>query len=118
MTLTATESEIILPEIVLPTDVETMSAIDIVTKIQCGDEDTWEDELRWVWVSDRHRTLNLLDRIVSDGRIIEPIFIGRNYPDDRVERTGKEWRVYNGHHRTAIGLALQIPVPVSFNPNT
>ncbi|QNJ56909.1 ParB-like nuclease domain protein [Mycobacterium phage Reindeer] len=102
------------PIIHVPTDVTHMSGLDIVTHIQCGDESTWEEELHYVWVTDRPHTLSLMDRIIADGEIKEPIWIDRNYPD-AVRETGKEWRVYNGHHRTAIGLALQIPVPVHFS---
>lgn len=79
------------------------SASSLIESYEDGNEHGWHEELLFIWNEDRERTLKLLDEIVSVGQIKEPVIIG---PDRRV---------WDGHHRIAIGLALSIAVPVVFS---
>jgi hypothetical protein len=74
----------------------------IITQYSDGNEHGWHEELLYLWSDDRERTLKLLQEVLDVGRIMDPVLIGT----DR--------RVWDGHHRIAIGLALSLPVPVMF----
>lgn len=58
-----------------------------------GDEVGWQAELRWLWSHDRSRMLALLDDVLENG-IREPILLGT------------DGRVWDGHHRIGVALAL------------
>ena len=69
-----------------------------------GEPHDWETELNWIWSRDRAHTLKLMDRILLVGSIQVPVLLG---PDRRV---------WDGHHRIAIALALDLKIPVQFAP--
>ncbi|AEF57247.1 hypothetical protein [Mycobacterium phage MS810] len=75
----------------------------LIETFEDGEGHGWHEELQWLWFDDRERTMQLLDEVGEVGRIREPVEIGH----DR--------RVWNGHHRIAVALALSLPVPVVFH---
>ncbi len=82
-------------------DVVLRAPASIIALMQDGDEIGWGMELNWLWTMDRKRTLELMDDVIARG-FKEPILLG---PDGRV---------WDGHHRLAVGLALQKSVPVEW----
>lgn len=82
---------------------QVFDADTFISIFQPGDSDNgWPNELQYLWTSDQPRTLALLDEVISAGGINKPVSVG---PDKRV---------WDGHHRVAIALALRIPLPVEF----
>ena len=62
---------------------------------------SWHDELQDLWTRDIDNTLELLQDVTMNG-IQTPVLLGNGC------------RVWDGHHRIAIGLALNIDIPVEF----
>lgn len=77
-------------------------ARQLISSFEDGNEHGWHEELQFLWFEDRERTLELLDAVGKVGRIVEPVVIGADQ------------RVWDGHHRVAVALALSLPVPVVF----
>ncbi|AYB70418.1 ParB-like nuclease domain protein [Mycobacterium phage Moostard] len=77
-------------------------ARQLISSFEDGNEHGWHEELQFLWFDDRERTMKLLDEVGNVGRIMEPVTVGH----DR--------RVWDGHHRIAVALALSLPVPVVF----
>lgn len=82
----------------------TMTAAQVMDMVKPGSGLTWTHELQELWTEDRHDTLLLLQHVVGEG-ISEPIIIG---PDGRL---------WDGHHRLAVALALHITVPARIIPD-
>ena len=78
-----------------------MSAETIIEVYKDGDEIGWPAELQFLWTEHRNKTLALLDSVVANG-FRDPVLLG------------SDKRIWDGHHRIAVALALQIPVPVKF----
>lgn len=74
----------------------------VIESFSDGNGRGWHEELQYIWYDDRERTLSLLDEVGRTGMILEPVVIG---PDRRV---------WDGHSRIAVALALGIAVPVVF----
>lgn len=69
-----------------------------------GDTGPWSSELAYLWTDhQQHETLTLLNAVLAEG-ITEPIIIGN------------DGRLWDGHHRLAVALALGIPVPTRAIP--
>lgn len=64
-----------------------------------GDGHPWQIELEFLWTEHRPEMLALLDSVVVEG-FHEPILIG------------EDGRLWDGHHRLAVALALDVPLPV------
>jgi hypothetical protein len=73
----------------------------VMTVVDPGNEGPWGEELALLWTALRNEMAALLDSVVADG-FRDPILIG----DDG--------RLWDGHHRLAMELALGISVPVEF----
>lgn len=75
--------------------------LDFVMKFyKTGDEVSWDDEIRWLWLNHTNKMARILVSIAKEG-IHKPILLG----DDG--------RVWDGHHRIAAARALglkRIPV--------
>lgn len=76
---------------------------NVIEHYKDGDEVGWSTELEWLWTDDRERMLALMDLVLKEG-FQEPILLGN------------DGRLWDGHHRIAVALALQIPVPVKMVP--
>lgn len=76
-----------------------MTAQEVMDTAVSGDANPWRVELECLWMHDRFTVLNVLDSVVAEG-FRTPILIG---PDGRL---------WDGHHRLAVALALGISVPV------
>jgi hypothetical protein len=83
--------------------VRTMTAPEVTAMVTPGSGLTWTQELHDLWTSDRYDTLVLLQHVASEG-ISEPIIIG------------SDGRLWDGHHRLAVALALNITVPARIIP--
>lgn len=79
----------------------TMCAAEVMATVGPGDGHAWADELNFLWTVLRHRVLDVLDSVLVEG-FREPIVLG---PDGRL---------WDGHHRVAVALALDLEVPVVY----
>ena len=79
---------------------ELMSAAKLIVEVVDGCEHGWPTELDWLWSVHRDQTLALMDKVRADGGIRFPVLIGT------------DGRLWDGHHRVAVALALGIDVPV------
>lgn len=77
--------------------IRTMTAGDIMAAVAPGSGLTWTEELNDLWTRDRCDMLRLLQSVVDKG-ICRPVLIG---PDGRL---------WDGHHRVAVALALNVTV--------
>lgn len=75
-------------------------ARNLIASFADGDDLGWHEELLFLWTTDRERTIKLLDEIACAGSITDPVLIGSDN------------RVWDGHHRVAVALALGMAVPV------
>lgn len=78
---------------------ELMTAQQVMDKVKDGDELGWPAQLRNLWTHHQACLLKLLDSVVAVG-FREPIQIGF------------DGRLWDGHHRVAVALALGIMLPV------
>ncbi|MFE7797016.1 hypothetical protein [Nocardia sp. NPDC057440] len=60
-----------------------------------GDETGWAAEFEFLWTRDRERTLKIMDSVLDRG-YDHPVLLG----DDG--------RVWDGHHRIAVAVALNL----------
>jgi hypothetical protein len=75
----------------------------VMAIVKDGDEIGWDEELQWLWTEHRTELLELMDSVLADG-FREPIFVGN------------DGRLWDGHHRLAVALALRVPLPTEFAP--
>jgi hypothetical protein len=85
------------------TDVQTLAAAVVMIIVKDGDEIGWAEEFQWLWTVHRTEMLELMDSVLCDG-FREPILVGN------------DGRLWDGHHRLAVALALHLPFPVEFAP--
>jgi hypothetical protein len=78
-----------------------MPATEVMATVGPGDGQAWVDELHFLWTTLRHRVLDVLNSVLAEG-FREPIVLG---PDGRL---------WDGHHRLAVALALDLEVPVTY----
>lgn len=83
----------------LEADVIKMSPENVIEHYKDGDEIGWPYELMWLWTEHRKQLLALMDSVLKDG-FQEPIILGN------------DGRVWDGHHRLAVALALGMRLPV------
>ena len=76
------------------------SAGEIVRLYRDGDERGWPAELSALWTDHREDMLVLMDSVLEKG-FLEPILLG------------SDGRVWDGHHRIAVGLALGLLIPTA-----
>ncbi|MCW2092487.1 UNVERIFIED_ORG: hypothetical protein M2328_005767 [Rhodococcus erythropolis] len=73
---------------------------NIIDEVQTGDGLTWAEEFQFLWQYRWVRLIDLMQSVRENG-IREPIVIG----DDG--------RLWDGHHRMAVAIALQLgPIEV------
>lgn len=82
------------------------SAERLILDVSDGDDIGWDAEFRWLWEHDWGRMCYVMQSVIRNG-FEQPIEIGLN------PVTG-EMRMWDGHHRLGIALALCIPIPVKF----
>jgi ParB-like chromosome segregation protein Spo0J len=76
----------------------------VLTVVETGDANTWAEEIAFLWRNDTARMIELLRGVLANG-IRQPISIALT--DDG------GWRMWDGHHRVAIAVALQLPaIPI------
>lgn len=80
-----------------------ISAQNVIEHYKTGDEIRWADELEFLWTKRRAHLLKLMDSVLEGG-FREPITLGN------------DGRVWDGHHRLAVALALDVPIPVAIVP--
>lgn len=78
-----------------------LPAQKVIEQYNDGDENGWEIELAYLWKVRRPQLLNLMDSVLAEG-FREPIDLGC------------DGRVWDGHHRIAVALALGISLPVHY----
>lgn len=83
--------------------VQQLTAAEVMAMVTPGSGETWTEELKGLWLYDFHST-QLLMTYVADQGVREPIIIG---PDGRL---------WDGHHRLACALALNVTVPARVVP--
>lgn len=76
-----------------------ISVQNLIEHYHDGDEIGWAAELEFLWTEHRQQLLELMDSVLAEG-FREPVLIG----NDR--------RIWDGHHRIAVALALNIKIPV------
>jgi hypothetical protein len=74
------------------------TAAAVMGMVTCGDDGPWCDELSLLWKNDQHAMLQVLNSVLAEG-FRSPIIIGN------------DGRLWDGHHRLAVALALDIEVP-------
>lgn len=84
--------------------VQMMTAECVMRQVGPGSGLSWQEELCHLWTEGLHDTFTLLSHVAVDGKINEPIIIG---PDGRL---------WDGHHRLACALALNMEVPARVVP--
>lgn len=82
---------------------ELMSAVAVIRQYRDGDDRGWPEELRYLWTERRPHMLVLLDDVAVSG-FYEPVVLGN------------DGRVWDGHHRIGVALALQLSLPVVVAP--
>lgn len=78
-----------------------MRAVEVMATVGPGDGQAWAEELAFLWTTLRHRVLDVMDSVLAEG-FREPILLGR------------DGRLWDGHHRLAVALALDLEVPVTY----
>lgn len=78
-----------------------MRAAEVMSTVGPGDGQAWAQELAFLWTTLRYRVLDVMDSVLAVG-FREPIVLGR------------EGRLWDGHHRLAVALALDLEVPVTY----
>lgn len=73
------------------------TAAAVMGMATCGDEGRWCDELWLLWKNDQHGMLQVLNSVLAEGF--------------RAPIIGNDGRLWDGHHRLAVALALDIEVP-------
>ena len=78
-----------------------MNPYEVIRTYRDGDLITWKVELGFLWQEHTEKMLELLASVMVEG-FKEPITIGN------------DGRIWDGHHRIGVALALGIDVPVIF----
>ena len=78
-----------------------MNPYEVIRMYRDGDLITWKVELGFLWQEHTEKMLALLASVMVEG-FKEPITIGN------------DGRIWDGHHRIGVALALGIDVPVIF----
>ncbi len=83
--------------------IELLTAEQVMELVNDGNEIGWAEELRLLWTERRAEMLKLMDSVIGVG-FCEPITLGN------------DGRLWDGHHRVGVALALGIMLPASQVP--